>query len=455
MAAGTYTGIVTVSASSSTIDAPQTITVTVRVGGVDVYVAPGSSRDVPIATGHFVTTSANTQSGGGWLSVILEGVGSFRFSYPYAIHLAPPADMPPGNYQGSVTTGGSSVATENVTIPITMRVTTQPIAQPTPDVLNLQLAQGAPPLVYPFDPFVSLTNLGQGILTPGAITVTGGSWIKADPAVSGFVAIDPTGLSPGGNTGSISIASNAANSPSTIPVSLQIVPKGAPTIAFQGVLDNVTSIPGDPVSQGDVAIVKGDQLSFSPFAQVQAYPLPTTMGGTSVLVNGTAVPLYYTSYGQIAFQMPYDVNPGTAQVQVKRDDGQVSNTVTVNTAARAPRLLAVVNQDGSFNTPDGSHPAKRGDTVVFYAFGLGPTSPAVTAGTAAPGSPLAQVSGLQVSFGGLFGPQADPAFAGLTPTYAGVYQVNVVIPDTSPVGLVNVNLSFTDSRSNVLQIAIQ
>lgn len=457
LAAGTYTGIVTISATGNTIDAPQTITVTVRVGPVDVFVAPGTSRDVPVTTTHLINARSTTQDGRNWLSLVLDGTGSFRFVYPYRIHVSPPEDMAAGAYNGSVSTSGSSVASENVTVPVTMHVTTQPIAQAVPNQINLRLAQGAPPLVYPFGPLVTLKNVGQGKLTTGNMTLAGGSWIKPDPAVPSFISIDPSGLSPGNNTGSVTIDSNAANAPVKVPVNLEIVAKGAPLIFYQGVLDNVTSVPGDPVAQGDVAIVKGEQLSFSPFTQAPSYPLPTLLGGATVTVNGATAPLYYTSYGQIAFQVPYDASPGSAQVQVKRDDGQISNTVTVNVAAHAPHLLAVFNPDNSVNTADGSHPARRGDTIVIYAFGMGPTSPSIAAGAPAPGGPLAEVIGpVNVSFGdSLFGANVAPAFAGLTPTFAGVYQINVVIPDASPTGLVGLSVGFADARSNSLQIAIQ
>jgi adhesin/invasin len=459
LAAGTYTGTVTVNAGSSTIDAPQTITVTVRVGPVDVYVAPGKSNDLHITTNHAISATASTQDGNRWLSLTLEGTGSFRFVYPYRIHVQPADGMTEGTYTGSVTTSGSSVASENVTIPVTMHLTSQPIAQAVPDQINLRLAQGAPPLVYPFDPIVTLTNLGLGTLIPGSMTLSGGSWIKSDTLVPAFISIDPTGLANGDNTGLVTIASNAINAPTKVPVDLQIVDKGAPLIFYQQVLDNVTSIVGDAVSQGDVAIVKGEQLSFSPFTQTPGYPLPTLLGGTSILVNGALAPLYYTSYGQIAFQMPYDAPPGTALVQVKRDDGQISNTATVEIAVHAPRLLATVyNQDGSVNSTDGSHPANRGETIVIHGFGFGPTSPPVTAGAPAPLPPsLAQVTGeLLVSFGdSLFGANVMPAFAGLTPQISGVYQVNVVIPDGSPTGLVNVSVSFAEAKSNAIAIVIQ
>ena len=456
LAAGTYTGTVTVSAGSNTIDAPQTITVTVRVGRVDVYVAPGTTSDVQITTNHAISASSTTQDGNRWLSLMLEGTGSFRFSYPYSIHVQPTDGMAEGTYTGSVTTSGSSVASENVTIAVTMHLTTQPIAQANPDQINLRLAQGAPPLVYPFDPIVTLLNLGQGTLTTGNVTLSGGSWIKSDTLVPSFISIDPTGLSNGDNKGSVTLPSNAANSPTTVPVDLQIVDKGAPLIFYQGVLDNGTFIPGDAVCPGDIMIVKGEQLSFSPFTPGQAPPLANQVGGATVLVNGASAPLFYSSYGQLAFQMPVDAALGTALVQVQRD-GLASNTVSVNVGSRAPRIIAVVNQDGSVNYPGGSVPAHVGDFLTIYAIGLGTTSPVVATGAPAPSSePLARVTAnAVVSFGtGIAAIQATPAFAGLTPTAAGLYQVNVAVP-AGYTGVVYISLSFPDAASNPVPIVIQ
>jgi uncharacterized protein (TIGR03437 family) len=456
LAAGTYTGTVTVSAGSSTIDAPQTITVTVRVGSVDVWVAPGTSSDLHITTNHAITASSATQDGNRWLSLALEGTGSFRFVYPYRIHVQPTDGMAEGTYTGSVTTSGSSVASENLNIPVTMHLTTQPIAQANPGQINLRLAQGAPPLVYPFDPIVTLVNLGQGTLTTGNMTLSGGSWIKPDTAVPSFISIDPTGLAVGDNTGSVTIDSNAANAPVKVPVDLQVVDKGAPLIFYQGVLDNGTFVPGDTVCPGDIMIVKGEQLSFSPFTPGQAPPLANQMGGATITVNGAPAPLVYSSYGQLSFQMPVDIALGTALVQVQRD-GLSSNTVSVNVGLRAPRIIAVVNQDGSSNLPDGSHPAHAGDVLTIYAIGLGPTDPVVGTGAPAPSAePLARVTAnVVVSFGtGIAAIPATPFFAGLTPTAAGLYQVNVTVPD-GYVGVVYISLTFPDAVSNPVPIFIQ
>lgn len=452
---GMSTAVLTVS-DPNAVDAPQTVTVTVRIGTVSVDVAPGGSRHVEFATSSFVSATPTTQSGGDWLSVVTTAFGSFRFNFPYRIQFQPPASMAQGTYNGNVAISGGTNAADTTTIPVSMRVTTLPIAVPSTDRLVVRLAEGAPALQYPFSPIVTLANAGQGTLTVSNTAVTGGSWIKQD-VVPGFFAVDPAGLTAGTQTGSIAFTSNAVEGTVTVPVELQVVAKRPPTIAFQGVLDNATFIPGDTVSQGDIMVVKGEQLSFSPFTPGPAPPLPTTLGGTSVLVNDVAVPLFYTSYGQIAFQMPVNTPLGTAIVQVKRsDEPAASNKASVQVAARAPRLLVVVNQDGSINTA--ARPARAGEVLTIYAIGFGATSPSVATGMAAPSAePLARITPTpSVAFGGGIGRvPVEPFFAGLTPTYAGLYQLNVFVPADSPKGEVDLLVSVAEFASNTLKLYVQ
>ena len=484
--AGTATGIVTVS-DPNAVDAPQTITVTVQIGGavpgsLDVYVAPGATRDLGFSTNSPLGTTVSTNDGGPWLSLALDGAGSFRFSYPYRVHFAPTAGMGQGTYPATITTAGSSFAADNKTIQVTMRVTTQPIAQPSTDRLRVRLAQGAP--VY--TTAITLTNLGQGTLQMQDANTSGAAWITAlkysigglipDGAV---VTIDPKGLSPGTYSDAVAISSNAvaytgAQGDTTslrVAVDLEIISAGPPVIDFQGVQDNATFVPGDAVAPGDIVAVKGQQLSKLAAAFGPAPPLSTQVADTQVLLNGVPIPLFYTSYGQINCQIPTDAPSGTSTLQVKRTDGQASNLVSVDIASRAPRLLVglglygvITNLDGSRPMPDGSwpgvatHPAKAGDTLTLWAIGLGSTSPFVATGQAAPLSePLARLTTTPaVNFGGgIGGTVVNPFFAGLAPTFAGLYQVNVTIPPDVPRGLVYVTLAFGDSTSNPVLIAIQ
>jgi uncharacterized protein (TIGR03437 family) len=463
LAAGTYTASVTVNCAANVVDAPQTITVTVRIGALTIYVAPGATSDVSFSTHSTLNGSASTQDGNRWLSLAQDGSGTFKFTFPYKIHVAPPAGMAQGTYSGSLVTSGSSFPPDNQTIPVAMHVTTQPIAQPYPAQVTVRLAQGAAPLAMQ----ISLNNPGQGSIVFGAVSATttdGGKWLTASASSGGWAAItlDPGTLAPGFYTGSVSIASNAVNGTVAVPVSFQVAAKGAPTANYLGVVDNaIFGVDGGAVAPGDIVDVFGEQFWFaSNIAFSPGVPLATQItnsGSTSsVLVNGRAAPLFFTSYYQIAFQVPLETSVGTAQVQVQRD-GLSGNTVSLQVAARAPRILVITKQD--LSVPDSAHPARVGDYLTIWAIGLGPTNPAVGTNVPAPGSePLARLTVTPaVDFGNsIFGTiSATPSYAGLSPGSVGLYQVNVAIPAGVLSGNVNLTLSFPDSTSNTVQIAVQ
>jgi uncharacterized protein (TIGR03437 family) len=190
-------------------------------------------------------------------------------------------------------------------------------------------------------------------------------------------------------------------------------------------------------------------------------------------VNDQPAPIYYVSYRQLNFQIPFDAQPGEAVVRVERD-GQRSNLVSIQIGTFAPKLLELggsgypiaTNQDGTFPIPRTagvpSRPARPGETLVFYAIGLGPTEPAVASGAASPASPLARSVGTyRVTFGS-FGPfgggsaEVTPFFVGLTPNFVGLYQINATIPVDAPKGLsIPVALEGEVGSSNRVNIAIE
>jgi uncharacterized protein (TIGR03437 family) len=460
LARGTYTAEVTVS-DPRAIDAPQVVVVTVQVGqlpvAIDQYMAPGIVSDFLIGQcGHGATncpiTKVSTNDGGTWLAVAVSAMGTtIGGTLTYYVQLAPPASMVPGTYTGVVAVDDSIAYS---TIPVTMRLTTRPIAVPSTAKVNLRLAQGGPAMTYPYLPFISLRNTGPGALTVQNVTATGtgvGAYQYGDLAI---VSVDPSSLAPGTySDGLVTIQCNAADCPVQVPVSLEIVPQGPPLIFYQGVVDNATFAPGNPVAQGDVAVVKGEQLSLSAPASAPGVPLPTTLGGARVLVNGVAAPLYYTSFGQIAFQMPSSTAVGTALVQVERD-GQPGNIVTATVAQRAPAIVVVT--DASYNLRDLSHPTTGGETLIFWAIGLGPTDPAVPDGAAAPANPPAPVTGNpRVQFyGDLYG-EATGTFAFLSPGAVGLYQVNVPLPAYIPKGTLIAVIQVSGFLGNEASIAVQ
>jgi adhesin/invasin len=85
-----------------------------------------------------------------------------------------------------------------------------------------------------------------------------------------------------------------------------------------------------------------------------------------------------------------------------------------------------VAPDGTQYLVEQDSPLQEGHAVVLYCAGLGPVSPSVPEGAAAPLEPLSQTSNpVTLTIGGQ---QATVLFAGLAPGFAGLYQVNALVP---------------------------
>lgn len=472
LANGQYTGIVTVQATG-VVDAPQNISVTVQIGSaipnsLDLYVAPGAQVTATFSLGAATGLMAIVHSPSSGPSMYLAEVGGSFFlpATSYQITATAPAGTAVGNYSGSVVTSGSSSAADNKTIAVTIHVTSQPIATWAPASLKFRLAQGAPAATQA----VVFSNMGIGALTLST-PATLPTWLSA--SIQGndvFLTATPGSMSPGVSTTSISISSNAANSPTAIPIEFDVLTPGPPVAYYQGVLDNALFAVGDPLAPGGIVAVFGEQLSDS-VANAKTLPLTTSLGGATVLVNGISAPIYYASPGQLNFQIPYETAPGPAVVEVQRDN-QTGNSVSVAMLSAVPRILplgfggygiALLSDNVTFAIPTTpgipSRPATAGvDTVVFYALGFGQTGPSAQDGQA---SPAGQVASAQFVIGqSVFantGVNVTPAYVGLTPGSVGLYQINVAIPANAQKGsAVPVYLDMGGGvLSNRVNIAIQ
>jgi uncharacterized protein (TIGR03437 family) len=217
----------------------------------------------------------------------------------------------------------------------------------------------------------------------------------------------------------------------------------APTGIFQGAGHAVFHNPGQSVtngasfisgeaSPGSIFSIFGENLGPSPGEFGSTLPLPTTVGGTLVTVNGKDVPIFYAGSGQINAQMPVDATPGLATVVVSSGNA-TSNAAAVSIPQAAPGIFTygpnnhavVINPHGHLN--DETVPAHVGDTVVVYFTGGGPVtaSGAWTTGAAAPlgASPVTESNAVTVN-----GKAATISYIGLTGGSVGLYQANFVVP---------------------------
>ncbi|MDQ6760858.1 MAG: hypothetical protein M3Z32_13480 [Acidobacteriota bacterium] len=476
LAKGTYTGFVTVS-DPNAIDAPQTIAVTVQVGGnlpdkLEYFLPPGGMATSRFTTAGPSTVTASTQGGGQWLSVAQDGTGTFLFNVPYKVTVSA-GSLAASDYNGSISVTGSSLTSDNKSVPVTLHVTTQPVAQLAAPV-TFRIAQNGPKQTL----MLPIGNGGQGTLAVSGITVTpgtGGNFLTAQTGSGNTVMLvaEATGLAPGTYTATAVVASNAANSSFSVPVQLDVVTPTGPIAKAGGVVNNATFAAGESVAQGDIVALFGDQLVNGDPVGASTLPLTATLAGVQVFVNDQPAPVYYVSAGQINFQIPFNATPGEGTVRVERN-GQRGNTVSAQIARSVPRLLRlgigdygiITNQDLSFPIPTtaglSSHPAKAGDALTIYAIGLGPTSPAVASGAGSPSvEPLGRVvTHPKVCFGTPTpfnqGMCVDPLFVGLSPGFVGLYQINVVVPaNVLASDTISVRLTTDDGDSNAVQIAVK
>jgi len=171
-------------------------------------------------------------------------------------------------------------------------------------------------------------------------------------------------------------------------------------------------------------------------AQASRIPLPGEMDGVAVAINGVAASLLFVSPTQINAQLPWSIT-GTASVVVKVN-GISSQPFPMSTAAAAAGVFSTeggyaiaINSDGSLAAPGGSipgiatHPVMGGETLIVLATGLGAVAPPVADGTAPGDTRCDAIATPAVYIGGL---KAEVSFAGLSPQFVGVNQLNVIVP---------------------------
>lgn len=215
-----------------------------------------------------------------------------------------------------------------------------------------------------------------------------------------------------------------------------------------------------PIAPGTLVSIFGSNLAAST-AQAADVPLPTTLAGVSVSINGIPAPLFFVSPEQINVQTPFGVSGAEAVVRVN-NEGELSNEASVPLAKTSPAIFSVDLSGfgpGTFTHADFSpiteqDPALLGETIIVFLTGLGEVAPAYPDGAPGPTDPLSLVTdpNLQVLFGSEAG---EIQFAGAAPDFVGLYQINVTTPLTGFTGAaVPVSIATSDSFSDMTDIAL-
>ena len=190
------------------------------------------------------------------------------------------------------------------------------------------------------------------------------------------------------------------------------------------------------ISPGGLITIFGVGLAIEETAAT-LFPLPTLLGSTTVTINGVPAPLLFVSPDQINLQIFFGVVGETIEIVVSTPAG-TSEAVTVPVGAVQPGIFfdPATGLGAILNNDDGSviweRPARAGSIIVVFCTGLGAVEPAGQTGLPAPADPPAETLlpvTVRVADRG-----ATVLFSGLAPLFAGLYQLNVLLPDDLPPG---------------------
>ena len=220
---------------------------------------------------------------------------------------------------------------------------------------------------------------------------------------------------------------------------LQLAPDASagdgPKLACIG---SAATLAGAPLVNGEIVSLFG--TGFGPTLPAIGQPgpdnrFPTALGGTQVTFDGVPAPLLYASDTQINAIVPWNPAGSAGPKVCVSFQAAKTNCILAERASSAPGIFqqasgyaAVINQDGTVNSPD--NPAHAGSTVYVYATGLGSVSSTPADGSIVPlaapttSSPIAVIliRGLAELNGGVL-------HAGLAPLeVAGLFQIDVKIP---------------------------
>jgi uncharacterized protein (TIGR03437 family) len=288
----------------------------------------------------------------------------------------------------------------------------------------------------------TLTVAGTGFV-PASIVLWNGSPLTTTFVTSSQLTADvPAWLLATPGLANVTVSTPGVSSPNAATFTIGVP---LPSTTTAAIVNAASSLPA--IAPGSLLSIYGSNLAFSN-AAAQAMPLPLTLNGTSVSIDGIAAPLLFVSTSQINVQVPFEVQPGAATLTVQTGTLK-SIPITFQVQPVAPGVLAAIQTwpDGSLNSQQA--PARAGQYVTLYVTGQGSVDPPVATGTGSPSGPFAApLAAVTAQVGGQ---DAQIAFAGMAPGLAGWLQVNLVLPPAGA-GQQNLTVTIGGVKSNVVPI---
>jgi uncharacterized protein (TIGR03437 family) len=215
-------------------------------------------------------------------------------------------------------------------------------------------------------------------------------------------------------------------------------PPGTPNYTAESIANAAANVAGFYAPNTFISIY-GSNLAFVTVAigpdDIRAGLLPTALigGGVRVLLNNLPANMYFISPRQVNVLIPSSLIPGRVTLQLV-NDGLAGPAINIMLDPVAPALFEVggpyviaTHGNGPLVTPE--WPATAGEVVVLYATGLGPTLPAAIPNRLPEAAaPLAGIAAFDVWIDGVAVARQNILYAGLTPGFAGLFQINLRLP---------------------------
>jgi uncharacterized protein (TIGR03437 family) len=197
------------------------------------------------------------------------------------------------------------------------------------------------------------------------------------------------------------------------------------------------------IAPGSIVTIYGTNLASGVSISPSALTPPTTLGGTTVTIGGSAATLFFVSPGQINAVVNAATPVGTETVVVTSSTGNQQGSVVID--ANAPPGIFSLNGIGS------------GDGAFVNALTalLGPFTPGSNHSTT-----FLELfaTGLNLSFTPtvtIGGVSATVQFFGASPCCAGLQQINIVVPvSLAGAGRVPVVVSDNGQSSNTVEVVL-